>query len=131
MPDDSVEVELTPSSLLFVPRGYWHSTRAAGESVSLNFTYSQPTWLDVVQDVVRRRLMTYEQWRQLANGSEARGTDARVAQLLEELRTQLCLIDSAAVLGEAAPTVLQQSAQIVDGSHEVRTVGGPPAPGGV
>jgi 50S ribosomal protein L16 3-hydroxylase len=45
--EDCREILLKPGSMLFVPRGYWHSTEAEGEALALNFTFSQPTWVDL------------------------------------------------------------------------------------
>jgi 50S ribosomal protein L16 3-hydroxylase len=68
MPRDAETVTLRPGSFLFVPRGTWHATRAGGESLSLNFTFSQPTWADLICDALRRRLSRDPRWRELADG---------------------------------------------------------------
>ena len=68
MPDDSEVFELRPGSLLFVPRGYWHETEATGEALSLNFTYSAPTWIDLLSAALRGRLAQSPEWRETADG---------------------------------------------------------------
>lgn len=89
------EIVLRPGSMLFVPRGYWHSTSAEGEALALNFTYSQPTWIDLFTLALRSRLAMSPVWRELADGvtstneerrEEARETlDALLAGLVEDL----------------------------------------------
>jgi 50S ribosomal protein L16 3-hydroxylase len=63
MPAERVEVELRPGSFMFVPSGLWHSTCAEGESISLNFTFTPLTWLDVLKDELTRKLSVHEKWR--------------------------------------------------------------------
>ena len=54
--------------MLFVPRGYWHSTEAQGEALALNFTFSQPTYIDLFTIALRSRLSLSSDWRELADG---------------------------------------------------------------
>lgn len=68
MPTDCEEIVLKPGSMLFVPRGYWHSTEANGEALALNFTFSQPTWMDLFLTALRSRLTLSAEWRELADG---------------------------------------------------------------
>lgn len=92
---DRREFILKPGSLLFVPRGYWHSTEAEGEALALNFTFSQPTWVDVFLLALRSRLSLSPEWRELADGVTAADVDRRQAAtvrldlLLEELKEDL------------------------------------------
>ncbi|MBL4770695.1 MAG: cupin-like domain-containing protein [Planctomycetes bacterium] len=67
-PADAQEFVLTPGSALFVPRGSWHTTTAGEEdSLALNFTYSAPTWIDLLTAAMRGRLTQYPKWRETAN----------------------------------------------------------------
>lgn len=66
MPNDAKKYELKPGSLLFVPRGYWHSTDAKEDALSLNFTYTAPTWIDLFTLALRSRLALSEEWRETA-----------------------------------------------------------------
>ncbi|MFN3454434.1 MAG: JmjC domain-containing protein [Pseudobdellovibrio sp.] len=75
MPADSQTVELKPGSLLFVPRGYWHSTEAKGEALALNFTFTAPTWIDLFTSVLRSRLALSPEWRATADVLYATETD--------------------------------------------------------
>lgn len=74
LPDGSQELVLEPGSVLFVPRGYWHQTATEDDSLSLNFTFSQPTWADVLAKSLHEHLLQSAAWRDLADGLE--GTDA-------------------------------------------------------
>lgn len=68
MPTSARTIELKPGSLLFVPRGYWHSTEAQGEALALNFTFTAPTWIDLFTIALRSRLALSPEWRETANG---------------------------------------------------------------
>jgi 50S ribosomal protein L16 3-hydroxylase len=77
MPTKKKAIILKPGSLLFVPQGYWHSTEATGEALSLNFTYSQPSWVDLFTAALRSRLLLSPEWRELADGVSSKDTDLR------------------------------------------------------
>ena len=66
-PDNGAEFVLQPGSLLFVPRGAWHKTEALTDAFSLNFTFSAPTWIDIVTATLRGRLAQSSEWRETAN----------------------------------------------------------------
>jgi 50S ribosomal protein L16 3-hydroxylase len=66
-PEDFTEHELRPGSVLFLPRGTWHKTEATEHAVSLNFTFSAPTWIDILQTALRSRLSQSSFWRGTAN----------------------------------------------------------------
>jgi 50S ribosomal protein L16 3-hydroxylase len=68
MPKDVETYELRPGSVLFVPRGHWHSTEAEGDALALNFTFTAPTWLDLFTAALRSRLAMSPEWRETANG---------------------------------------------------------------
>ena len=68
MPKNVETYELRPGSVLFVPRGYWHSTEAEGDALALNFTFTAPTWLDLFTAALRSRLAMSPDWRETANG---------------------------------------------------------------
>jgi 50S ribosomal protein L16 3-hydroxylase len=68
MPEDALEFVLKPGSILFVPRGYWHSTTAEGDALALNFTFSAPTWIDLFTAALRSRLAQSDEWRETADG---------------------------------------------------------------
>jgi len=67
IPQNAKEYILEPGSLLFLPRGAWHKTEALSDALSLNFTYSAPTWIDLLTATLRGHLIQSEQWRETAN----------------------------------------------------------------
>lgn len=89
MPDDAEKIEMAAGSLLFVPRGAWHSTNASTDALSLNFTFTAPTWLDLFTAALRGRLAQSSEWRATADGvSDFQKADAaaeKFDQLLAEL----------------------------------------------
>ena len=67
-PSEYDEVTLTPGSILFVPRGSWHTTKAGDEdTLALNFTYSSPSWIDLLSAALRGRLAQSPYWRETAD----------------------------------------------------------------
>jgi len=66
MPAELVEVVLEAGSFLVVPRGTWHSTHATTDAVSLNFTFTPPTWIDLFTAALRSRLAMSSDWRETA-----------------------------------------------------------------
>lgn len=68
MPESVQSFELKPGSLLFVPRGAWHSTEAQGDALALNFTFTAPTWIDLFTAALRSRLSLSAEWRATADG---------------------------------------------------------------
>lgn len=81
--------ELAPGSLLFVPRGSWHWTEAQSDALSLNFTFSAPTWIDLFTAALRGRLAQSSKWRETADGvsdvERHRLAEHKLDFLLEEL----------------------------------------------
>lgn len=71
MPLDKKTITLKPGMLLFVPRGTWHSTFAEDDALSLNFTFTAPTWLDLFTAALRSRLALSAPWRETATVSSA------------------------------------------------------------
>lgn len=68
IPADATEITMTPGCVLFVPRGYWHATTTNEDSLSLNFTFSQPTWADIFTKSLQEVLLKETAWRGLADG---------------------------------------------------------------
>lgn len=102
---ETIEVALKPGSLLFVPRGYWHSTSAEGEALALNFTYNQPSWADLLTVALRSRLNLSPEWRELADGVSSQDSnrrlqaEARFNELLVELVHDLPNWQASDILG--------------------------------
>jgi 50S ribosomal protein L16 3-hydroxylase len=67
-PTAATEYTLSPGSFLFVPRGAWHTTKASDEdTLSISFTFSAPTWIDLLTAAMRGRLAQSSQWRETAD----------------------------------------------------------------
>ena len=66
-PDDCEHYTLKPGSLLFIPRGSWHKTNSQTDSLALNFTFSPPSYLDLLTTAMRGRLAGEERWRATAD----------------------------------------------------------------
>ncbi len=62
--EEAIEFELKPGSLLFLPRGVWHKTHAESEALSLNFTFTAPSYADLILAALRSRLIQSPQWRE-------------------------------------------------------------------
>jgi len=90
-PAASETFTLHPGSLLFVPQGHWHGTQASGEALSLNFTYSQPSFADLFTTALKSRLLLAPQWRAPADGASSRDPErrAQAAARLDELLAEL------------------------------------------
>lgn len=71
VPDDTEEILMEPGCVLMVPRGYWHETTTSEESLSLNFTFSQPSWADIFTKSMQEHLLQNADWRELADGLES------------------------------------------------------------
>lgn len=106
LPEDSMEVVMEPGCVLFVPRGYWHETTTEVESLSLNFTFSQPTWADVFTKSLQELLLRSPEWRELADGLEGSDEErreqavARFEFLVKNLAEELPQISGAELLME-------------------------------
>ena len=88
MPADAETYHLRRGSVLFLPNAWWHSTVAGASGLALNFTFSQPSWADVMGEVVRRRLSLHPKWRELARGAGS-ADPAMAAQANERLAALL------------------------------------------
>lgn len=103
MPADAKKFDLEGGSLLFVPRGAWHSTHASTDALSLNFTFTAPTWIDLFTAALRGRLAQSPEWRATADGvsdfEKSAGAEAMFNTLLEELKMDLPHWQAAHILG--------------------------------
>jgi 50S ribosomal protein L16 3-hydroxylase len=107
LPEDHVEVLMEPGCVLFVPRGYWHATTTEEDSLSLNFTFSQPTWADVFTKSLQELLLKSPEWRELADGlgstDQSRKDQAinRFEALVKQLAEELPAASGAQLLAES------------------------------
>lgn len=84
MPRNKQAIVLERGSCLFVPRGTWHATEAASDALSLNFTFSAPSWLDLFSAALRSRLALRSAWRATALPADAVGFAALLQELAED-----------------------------------------------
>jgi ribosomal protein L16 Arg81 hydroxylase len=85
-------VDLTPGSLLYVPRGTVHHTGAGEPSWSLNLSYCPSMWLDLLRVGLQQRLVASQRWRGTVTGlgGDPAAREANcLAELLDELRAAL------------------------------------------
>jgi 50S ribosomal protein L16 3-hydroxylase len=102
MPDDAEEYILTPGSVLYVPRGFWHETESDEASISLHVHHIPVPWVDAVLVTLRAKLLRDPAWRagahDLWDASRRSHTAATADRLLDAL--------AAAVDGLTADDVL-------------------------
>ncbi|MCF8060062.1 MAG: cupin domain-containing protein [Bacteriovoracaceae bacterium] len=103
MPSDALEIELKPGSVLFVPRGIWHKTEAQSDAISLNFTYSAPTWIDLLTSCIRANLSQSPSWRATADFVNdpilCLEAEHNLNDLMDELKKELNQIKAHDILG--------------------------------
>jgi ribosomal protein L16 Arg81 hydroxylase len=83
-------IRMEPGSVLFLPRGTWHETRAESDSFSISVGMRPPAALDYLLRQLRYLLLQDPQWRRplygAAHEDERRTAElARAAKLLERL----------------------------------------------
>ncbi len=107
LPEDSIEFLMEAGSVLYVPRGYWHATTADEDSLSLNFTFSQPTWADVFTKSLQEYLLSLPDWRELADGLEAQDEERKAlavkkfTELFKKISTELPELNAKQLLEES------------------------------
>jgi hypothetical protein len=92
MPKDAEHLQACAGDLIFLPRGWWHTTHAVGNCVQLNFTMDGPMLLEVVAEVLAAELRKDPRCRQYAHGIASRTSrevHAQLSVLLPELGAHL------------------------------------------
>ncbi|REJ07945.1 JmjC domain-containing protein [Halobacillus trueperi] len=84
-------VDLIPGTMLYLPRGIWHSTESNEETLALNITLGQPTWMDLFLSTLRQEMVKNEDFRKLAyNFNTVQDTDKeKMKKNLEKMIEQL------------------------------------------
>lgn len=90
MPKDAKPFSTAPGTVVYIPHGSWHETRAQGPSFALLFTIRSPMLLEHLMRHLNARLLSQAGWRRRAIGVRG-GAFWRLrarsnARLLEELR---------------------------------------------
>lgn len=103
MPRNATEIELKPGSLLFLPRGVWHKTIATSDAISLNFTFTAPTWIDLLTSFLRAKLAQSPSWRGTADfvNDPSRSLESidQFDLLLSELKENINQLSAQDILG--------------------------------
>ena len=79
-PRERERIELSPGMILFVPRGYWHSTAAGEASVSLVIRLAPPAWVQLLPARYERRLSRDWRWREPSFWAWGPGTKTAAAR---------------------------------------------------
>jgi 50S ribosomal protein L16 3-hydroxylase len=62
----------------------WHATHASTDALSLNFTFSPPTWIDLFTAALRSRLALSSSWRETAEPLSVATFEALVRELADD-----------------------------------------------
>jgi ribosomal protein L16 Arg81 hydroxylase len=83
-------VEMTPGTVLYMPRGTWHRPEAEGDSIAVSIGMEPPSAAESVLEQLRLLLLQDPEWRQPLYGAWGAGsmTDA-AAERAEELIAKL------------------------------------------
>jgi Cupin superfamily protein len=97
LPAEAAEVTLRPGSVLFIPRGTYHETKAGpdGISVSVVMSVNLPSRSDLLSSYLRDYLNQDPRWREPMPEGRA---DLDLPNLLEELARGLTQLDARRVL---------------------------------
>jgi len=83
-------VEMTPGTVLYMPRGTWHRTEAAGDSIAVSIGMEPPSAAECVLEQLRLLLLQDPAWRKPLYGAWGTGSMRnaaldRATELLAEL----------------------------------------------
>ncbi|EYF01918.1 JmjC domain-containing protein [Chondromyces apiculatus] len=127
MPEDAREVEMTPGSVLFLPRGYMHATRSHADSLAVTFDLQFSSYAQTLTRQLTRELHKLARWRRplLDQGAASR---AELEALLAEAKRALDGPEfaPAALFDSLTPALLpgpRRSYQRGAAAVEVRAVG--------
>lgn len=83
--DSKTEI-LDTGSFLYLPRGVWHSTESDEETLALNITLGQPTWIDVISKTITSKISAEESFRELISpDADINLIKERLVHILESL----------------------------------------------
>lgn len=103
MPRSAKSVTLEPGTAFYLPRGYWHETKAESESISMSISCAPPTWGELLLPAIRTVLLSRPDWRRTANGAfgarpQRAAAAKQLARLCAGLGDELADIDPRALL---------------------------------
>jgi ribosomal protein L16 Arg81 hydroxylase len=95
-------VEMRPGSVLYMPRGHWHRTEAAGDSIAVSIGMEPPSAAECVLEQLRLLLLQDPAWRKPLYGAWGAGAmrDAaiqRATELMAELPGVVSALDAEVV----------------------------------
>lgn len=99
MPANSVTGVLKPGDLIFMPRGWWHTTHSVGECLCVNFVMKGPHWAHFLATALEKDLVSKAIWRRYPYGVAANDGRENTAidvfsELINELKDSLMQEDS-------------------------------------
>jgi 50S ribosomal protein L16 3-hydroxylase len=71
--------DLTPGSMLYVPKGWLHETEDLADSISLNICFPHVTWAQYLAPALTRALERDPRWSADASGLRGMGADAQAS----------------------------------------------------
>ena len=104
LPDHAEEVVLRPGSVLFLPRGTWHETRAEGdaESIAITLTFESRTWLGLLSQLVEEASVPQPELRRplplLGSDEDVDALRVALRERIEQLARLLADPSSSALL---------------------------------
>jgi 50S ribosomal protein L16 3-hydroxylase len=100
MPEGATEYSLKPGTMLYIPRGTWHTTWTDEDSLALDFNFTSVTlWKDVISPAIDRLLLSIPEARQAASPRSSGLLD----RILNELRARLAHLEGQALLPPQGP----------------------------
>lgn len=118
MPPDTVELEVTPGDVLYVPSGLAHAVESVDHAISIAFDLVVPRWTNLVTKRITDALERALPWRSFALGlgptataSQRERAERTARELLADLRHRLArIVDDPQGLLDVAPTGLLPAA---------------------
>lgn len=87
---------LRPGSVMYVPAGYWHHVTCDSDegSLSINFSMSTSSWLDLLMNSLGQHLWKYQHWRENIIVKDPSSARAHLRALLTNLPREIGLLSA-------------------------------------
>lgn len=118
---DFIEVTLAPGDVLYLPEGTWHRAAAAGRSLALTLACSRVTALDLVHEVIGRRVAVERGLNRNLSGIGAGLTHALATPAGERESLSRALARLRAMLDEVSEDDLLRAWQALASKHASAT----------